>query len=198
MWTKSKIAVTTLALTLMVSWITASDKKQPPNLEEMSKAIAEAIRPGAGHAKLAPLAGSWTCTCRFWMDPSQSPIETTGVIERKWTLGGRFLEERTTGSGFDGKGFESISLLGFNNNTQEYVTTFACSMSTGIGSGTGKLTADGTIEFQNQCCCPLAKEPMRQRSVIRIENNDRVVTESYMVVDGKEVKVVETVATRKK
>ncbi len=193
-----KVVGSALAVTLVIGWIAAADVKSPAKSDDMARA-AEAARPGAEHAKLAQLAGSWNVTSRFFMEPGKPPIESKGVIERKWILGGRFLEERITGTGFDGKsGFEAIGLLGYNNTAGQYVSTFACSMSTGFGTGVGSATGPGTFTFQTTCACPLAKEPLKGRDVIRIESDDRVVQESYKNIEGSEIKVMEIVSTRRK
>jgi len=196
---KKKVTVAALALALLVGWIGAADVKPPIKPEDLAKAIAEAGRPGSEHARLQPLAGNWTYTCRCWMDPSSSPCETNGVIERKWILGGRFLEERISGTGFDGKpGFEGVGLIGYNNTTKEYITTFACNMGTGLSTGVGSFQSPGSFTFQTKCACPLSKEPVCGRNVIRFESDDRIVTETYNLVEGKEVKAMELVAIRKK
>lgn len=188
-----------MAMTLVIGWLGAADVKAPASAEELARAAAAAGRPDTEHAKLAPLAGSWDYTARWYMEPGKPPTETKGVIERQWILGGRFLEERTRGTGWDGKpGFEAVGLLGYNRNAGQFVSTFACNMSTGFARGEGTATGPGLFTLQTTCACPLAKEPLRGRDVIRIESDDRVVTESYKIVDGNEVKVMEIVATRKK
>ena len=89
---KSGIAV--LALALAISAGRSLAEGVPSSPAELVKAIAEAGKPGPDHAKLQALAGSWTYTGKFWMDPTQPPLEMEGTIERQWVLGGRFLEQR--------------------------------------------------------------------------------------------------------
>ncbi|MCE9530310.1 MAG: DUF1579 domain-containing protein, partial [Planctomycetes bacterium] len=98
-----------LALTTLATGSWAEDRKPPANPEEFAKALIEASKPTSEHAKLQPLIGSWSYTCKMWMDPSKPPMETKGTIERKWILGERFVEEKVAGTGFDGKpGFEGL------------------------------------------------------------------------------------------
>jgi hypothetical protein len=165
------------------------------------KKIEEAGKPGPEHAKLQPLAGTWDYTAKCTMDPAQPPIETKGTIERKWIFGGRFLEEKIEGTGLDGtpKGFQGLGLLGYDNVLKTYTYTFACNMGTGISSGTG--TADPSAReftFKSTCSCPIQQKTVTGRDVIRIESNDKIVMESYLVDGGKEQKMMEIVATRKK
>jgi hypothetical protein len=96
-----RTAVSTLVLVALVGTAWAEEGSAPANPDELMAAMAAASQPGPEHARLRPLEGSWTFTSKFWMDPSQPPLETKGTIERRWVLGGRFLEERIEGTGFD-------------------------------------------------------------------------------------------------
>ena len=187
-----------LALVLLAGATQADDSKVTLNPEEMMKLMAEAGKPGPGHAKLEPLVGSWTYTCKFWMDPSKPPMETTGTIERKWVLGGRFLEETYKGTGFDGKpGFEGIGMIGYDNAQKKYTSTWACNMGTGICTGVGDADSSGTkLTLNTECFCPMEKRVIKGRDEMRIEG-DKTITESYHTQDGKEVKMMEIVAVRK-
>src|SRR5262245_22701405 len=94
----------TLALLLMstvgLAW--QDDAKRPPSPDSVLKALAEAGKPGIEHKKLQPFVGDWNVTLRLWTDPSQPPAELKGTAERKWILGGRFVQETFKGE-FDGK-----------------------------------------------------------------------------------------------
>lgn len=161
--------------------------------------MQEAAKPGTEHAKLQPLEGSWTYTAKFWMDPSKPPVETKGTIERKWALGNRFLEERVTGTDFEGKpGFEGFGLIGYDNAQKKYTYTWACSMGTGTSQGLGVSNAKNSLTFETEAYCPIQKKTIHGRDEIRIESKDKVVMEAYHELDGKEVKAMELVATRKK
>jgi hypothetical protein len=162
--------------------------------------MAEAGKPGPEHTRLEPLAGSWTYTCKFWLDPTKAPLESKGTIERKWILGGRFLEERVTGTSFDGKpGFEGFGLIGYDNGRQKYTSSWACNMGSGTCAGLGNADSTGSkLTFQTESFCPLRKKIVKGREEIRIESSDRTVAESYAIEDGKEIKVMELVAVRAK
>lgn len=187
-----------LALTFLTAstWAEDKDAKSP---EELLKALEEAGKPGPEHARLQPLVGSWSYTAKFWMDPSQPPIETKGTIERKFVLGNRFLEERVTGTGFDGKpGFEGLGLLGYDNGRKQYTSSWSCSMGTGTCLGLGTADESGTLTFRTESFCPVEKKTIKGREVIRLESSDKVVTETYVTEDGKERKMMELVAVRKR
>lgn len=191
-----------ISAVLVVALSTASwaDDKVPKNPEEFARAMAEAGKPGPEHARLASLEGTWTYTCKFWLDPSQPPMESKGTIERRLILGGRFLEERVTGTNFDGKpGFEGLSLLGYDNGRKKYTSTWNCNMGTGTCLGLGSADESGTkLTFQTEAYCPLQKKTIKGREEIRVEGSDKIVAESYVTEDGKEMKMMELVSVRKR
>jgi hypothetical protein len=195
-----KIAALALVLSVPVGLSWAEDVKVPQTPADLVKAVAEVGKPGPEHAKLQPLVGRWTYTCRFWMDPNKPPLESKGTVERKWVLGGRFLEEKTVGTCLDGKpGFEGLGLLGYDSGQKKYTSTWACNMGTGLCIGQGDANASGTgFTFRTEAYCPLAKKIVKGRDTIRIEADDKTVAESYQVDDGKETKVMELVFIRKK
>ena len=86
-------------------------------------------------------------------------METHGTLERKLILGGRFLEEKYAGTGFDGQsGFEGLNLIGYDNAQKKYTSTFACSMGTGTCTGLGESDKSGnTFSFATECYCPARK-----------------------------------------
>ena len=122
--------------------------------------MAEAGKPGPEHAKLQPLVGNWTYTCKFWMDPSQPPMESTGTIERKWVLGKRFVEEKVVGTNFDGTpGFEGVGLIGYDNGRKQYTSSWTCNMGTGTSTGLGEADASGhEVHAANGVLLSLAEE----------------------------------------
>jgi hypothetical protein len=193
-------ATLTLVLALPAELVCGEDLKIPQSAEEAAKVMADIGKPGPEHAKLQPLAGSWTYTCKFWMDPSKPPLELTGTAELKWVLGGRFLEEKLAGTGFDGKpGFEGLGLFGYDNGQKKFTSTFACSMGTGTCAGVGDADSSGaSLTFQTEAFCPLRKKTVKGLDKIRIASDDKIVTESYQLEDGKETKLMELVLIRKK
>ena len=178
----------------------ADDADSLPSSDDVLKILAEAGKPGPEHAKLQPLAGTWTYACKFWMDPTQPPLESTGTVERKWVLGGRFLEEKIVGTGFDGKpGFEARGLVGYDNARKQYTASWNCCMNTGTCTALGACDESGRkFTFQTEAFCPVLKKIVKGREEIRIESNDRIVASSYITEDGKEFKMMELVSVRKK
>lgn len=193
-------AVTLLCVGLVREDARAQDAKDKPSPEAIAKAMAEAATPGAAHTRLEPLAGTWAYTCKMWMAPGAPAVDTKGTIERKWILGGRFLEEVYAGQGFDGKegGFEGRGLLGYDNSNKKYTQTFVCNMGTAVQNGQGGFDASGKLTLSSEALCPLQQCLVKMRDEIRIESRDKIVIDSYVTVDGKEHKMMELVSIRKK
>jgi hypothetical protein len=93
----------------------AEDKKaDKPDEKAIFEAMMKAGTPGDAHKKLDPTVGSWDLVVKMWMDPSKPADETKAASERKWILGGRFVEEKVTGE-FGGMKFEGGGVMGYDN-----------------------------------------------------------------------------------
>src|SRR5262245_776758 len=95
----SRCVCTAVLLALLggLCQVAQAEKPKAPSPDDLLAAIAEIGKPGAEHKKLEPLVGRWTVTVKFWTDPSTPPAELTGTVERKWILGGRFVQETSHG-----------------------------------------------------------------------------------------------------
>jgi hypothetical protein len=196
-----KLQLTVLMLVASFALPTvAEDKKQPAiDLEAAAKLFAEIGTPGEAHQKLEPLAGKWTYTSKMWMDPSAPPMEGKGTCERKWILGGRFLEENIKGTGPGGSDFEARGTIGYDNVTKKYSYNWLCSMSTGSATGVGSFDKAGKqLSFVTEAFCPLQQKQVTMRDEINIISNDKHTSTTYQNVDGHEAKMMEVIAERVK
>jgi hypothetical protein len=162
------------------------------------EAWEKAAQPGPQHKALAAMAGSWTFTCKFWMEPGKDPMESKGTAERKMILGDRFLQEEVTSEMF-GKPFLGRGLTGYDNVQQKYVGTWIDSLSTGISHSVGTADKSGKVlTFEREDYDPVAKTKVKGRDVVRLLGDDGQVMEMYKVLPGgKEVKVMEIKFVRK-
>jgi hypothetical protein len=176
----------------------AADAKAPPSPGEVLKVLAEAGKPSAEHQKLQPLVGNWNLTLKMWTDPSQPPAELNGTVQRKWIMGGRFLQETVKGE-FDGKPFEGMGLWGYDAAQKKFTTTRACSLCGTMSSGLSDFDATGAkFECATEGVCPLSGETVKGRDEVVIESDDKIVMNVFKTIDGKEVKAMEIVSTRRK
>jgi hypothetical protein len=203
---KAALTVTALVLGLVVAANSALAQdakapqapKAPPTPDALLKALAEAGQPGAEHKKLQPFVGDWTLTVKLWTDPSQPPAEAKGTVERKWIMGGRFVQE-TVKVECHGKTFEGLGLLGYDNAQKKFTAVKACGLCGTISSGLATCDASGKkFECTKEECCPLSGQTVKGRDEVLIESNDRIVVNVFKAIGGKEAKVMEIVSIRKK
>ena len=164
----------------------AAKPAAPPSQEEMMKAWMAVATPGDAHKKLEPLAGSFTFTNRMWMDPSKPPEETTGTAEHKWTLDGRFLEERVEGTAM-GQPFHGIGYMGYDNYKKKYVGTWMDTMGTMIMQSTGTVDASGKV-FTTWSTMDdvVMKKPMKIKGVTTVVDPDHFNFEMWGPGPGRE------------
>jgi hypothetical protein len=169
------------------------DDKADPFAEYMKLAA-----PSAEHKLLEPLVGSWTADIKFWMEPGKPAQESKCTVERKWIMGGRYIQEDVQGMTF-GMPFQGMGLTGFDRGRQKFAMMWIDNMGTGISTGLGTYD-DKTKTFTTlrDEFDPLTKKVRKSRDVMRIVSNDKHVLEMYTVGDdGKEFKNFELTATRK-
>ena len=90
-----------------------------PEMDAMMAKWKEASTPGVGHAALEPLVGTWDSTVKWWKDPASAPEESKGTSVVQWTFGGRFLEQKFSGTSM-GQPFEGLGITGFDNIAKKY------------------------------------------------------------------------------
>jgi hypothetical protein len=177
---------------------TEVEEKSKPDLQAMMEVYGKLATPGEPHRMLAKLTGIWTTKTTAWMDPEQPPMEGTGACEQMMLLDGRYLQQEYTGE-MMGSPFHGINLIGYDNHTKKYVSTWIDTMSTGIYYFEG--TADETGRTITQECTydDPVKGPTLWRSVTRIVDDNTLEYEMYLTPKGgKEEKMMEMTATRKR
>lgn len=166
-------------------------------IQAMMEAYKDLAVPGAPHKQFAKLAGSWSVKGKAWMDPDQPPAEYDGTSEQKMVLDGRFLhiEEK---SAFGQQPYAGMNIMGYDNNTGQYVAVNMNTMSTGIYLLTGSASADGkTITLSYSYNEPVLG-PTDYRTVISIKSDNNYVMEMYAAAkSGMEMKMMEANYTRK-
>jgi hypothetical protein len=196
-----------LLVCLLVS-ATAVAQDKPPvgtsgsmSAEEkaMMDAMIKAGTPGPNHQLLASIAGDWTFKSRMWMKPSAPPTESTGSVNYTPLFGGRYVEGQYRGD-MMGTPFEGRGLMGYDNVSGLFQTSWIDNMSTMIMHMTGQYDpATKTITYTGRMddfMKPGTKVPVRQ--VIRLTSPDSHVMEWFETRDGKETKTMEIVYSRTK
>jgi hypothetical protein len=188
----------TFCLTTLPGLLRAQDAKQPPSPQVLLKALEEAGKPGPEHKKLQPLVGDWALTVKLWTDPSQPPAEAKGTVQRKWVMGGRFVQESVQVQ-CGGKSFEGLGLVGYDSGQKKFTAMKACGLCGTISHGLATCSDSGTrFECVKEECCPVTGQKVKGRDEIVIEGNDRIVVNVFRTINDREVRVMEIVTTRVK
>ena len=177
-----------------------TQKRQETKTDDMQKMMEVYKKigtPGAPHKLLANLPGSWTTKTTAWMSPDEPPVEGTGTCEQKMILDGRYLQQEYTGE-MMGSPFTGINLIGYDNHTKKYESTWIDSMSTGIYYFEGRASADGRTITQESNYDDPVRGPTVWRSVTRIVDDNTLKYEMYLTSKGgKKEKMMEMTMTRR-
>ncbi len=178
----------------------ATERKQEGkmDMQAMMEVYKKVATPGPPHKMLASLVGSWTTKTKGWMEPDKPPMEGTGTCEQKMILGGRYLQQDYS-SEMMGSPFTGINVIGYDNHTKKFVSTWIDSMSTGIYYFEGNASADGKTITQRCSCDDPVQGPIIWRSVTKFVDDDTQEYEMYITPKaGKEKKMMEMTVTRKR
>ena len=176
-----------------------------PTAEEM-KQMMELANLNENHKMLASTAGTWSYTVKMWMDPSGKPTESTGTATRKAIMDGRYVSGEYTGKfkmpGADGKmkdfTFKGMSLEGYDNVKQKFVSSWVDNMGTGIMNSEGSYDpATKTFTYSGEVE-PVPGMKMPVREVIKVTDKNHHSFEWYENRGGQETKTLEINYTRKK
>lgn len=162
----------------------------PPGMTEADMmACMQAGTPGEEHALLAKSAGRWSGKSTMWMAPGTTPMTNACFATMTPLMDGRFVHAEYKGD-MEGMGpFHGIGFYGFDNVTQEYVSTWIDNMGTGIMTGTGEASNSGkTITWNYVFNDPMTKKPMKMREVESHPDANTMTLEAYMAdrATGKE------------
>jgi hypothetical protein len=172
----------------------------PPGWTEADmQACATASTPGEQHAQLAKSIGTWTGNTKMWMAPGMEPTQSTCTSTVAGIMDGRFTKCKMEGE-MPGMGpFNGFGIYGFDNVAQKYQAAWIDNCGTGIMTGIGELSSDGsTMTWKFSYTCPITKKPTTMREIDRFTGKDSKTTELFGIdpKSGKEFKMMEIVFTR--
>jgi hypothetical protein len=189
-----------LLIFILVSVSFGFSQSEPRMTPEQQKAMEAYARVGAlneNHEFLKQLVGEWNVNSRGWMAPGQAPVVTESKAKAELILGGRFLMWRIQGNMFD-QLFESVQIVGYDNQQKKYVTFWIDSTSTAFymleGTRQGNVMSDTGIWPD-----PVTGGREKVRDVLTVVGPDEFTFELFMVgADGKEFKTIENRCLRNK
>jgi quinol monooxygenase YgiN len=152
--------------------------------------------PSEGHAALEPLIGTWRVHKSVFgtmgRSPDLPPIVSEDVTAtREWVADGRYVQDTTTGT-VEGRPYWRRGWLGYSNMDRRYewvtIDSLNTTMMIYLGKpGTGNtvpIVLTGVFTDQGVVNADTVGKPVAQRTVIRIEGNDRHVYELYFTPPG--------------
>jgi Protein of unknown function (DUF1579) len=165
-----------------------------PSQSDCEAAMMEMGKPAAELKFVEPLIGTWDAEVKMWMGPGE-PMVSKGVMVNDWVLGGRWLRHAYRGD----ENFEGSGYFGFNKTTGKFEGLWIDTMLPMMQSEAGDYDErTATFNMSSESLCPMTKEPVSKRSVVRIESPDRHVMEMYFSsADEPEGKGMEIVYTRR-
>ncbi len=194
-----KLCLATALLLVCVSAIADQTEKPKPQMDPaMMEAMMKAAMPGPAHKALESMVGTWNTKITMWPMPGADPMTTEGVSEMKWVMGGRYVEQRFTGS-FMGAPFEGVGYTGYDNIKKRYFSTWMDNMSTAMMMSTGNAGADATMTMTGTMTDPVTGKDSATKEMFRVVDANNAVFEMWTPApDGKMFKMMEIAYTRKK
>jgi hypothetical protein len=194
--------VLSLAVTLLAAAsLPAQDtSKSPPKLTPEQQAEMDAYTkagtPGEPHKRLASSVGKYSAKTKSWWEPGAAPMEETGTATRAMALDGRVLVEHFEGT-MMGSPFTGHGMVGYDNVTGKYWSTWNDSMSTGLMVSTGTCDEKSSCKFEGSWNDPIKKGPVKARMTTRWTDPNTEVFEMYGPdKQGREMKMMEITYTR--
>jgi hypothetical protein len=168
----------------------------PEQMAEM-EAYMKAGTPGAPHEALAGTAGNYELEIKSWSEPGGPAMEQNGTATRTMALAGRVLIEDIKSS-MMGMPFTGSSMMGYDNVSGKYWSTWTDSMSTGLMVSEGTCDAKLKCDLSGSWNDPIRKGPVTVRISTRWTSPTTQIFEMYgPAKDGKEMKMMEMTYTKK-
>jgi hypothetical protein len=174
----------------------AAHEMTPEQKAEM-EAYTAAGTPGAAHAALAKMAGTYDIDVKSWHDPSGPPQVEKGTATRSMALDGRVMVEEVS-STMMGTPWTGHGMHGYDNVTGKHWSTWNDSMSTGLMVSEGTCDAAGACTFTGSWNDPVTKGKINSRMTTKWTSPTTEVFEMFVPgKDGKEFRMMELTYTKR-
>lgn len=123
---------------------TSAAQENRPGPADMAKMMEQAKKfttPGTHHEFLKKFIGKWDVQINLVMGGREMPGEK-GTCTTEWLMEGRWLKT-TIDSSLMGRPYQSVTIMGYDNFKQSYVTTTVSNIDTAMNSMEGDLDPDG-------------------------------------------------------
>ena len=199
---KFKVLIPVALFAVCATLASAQEAAQKPMSPEEMAAMEKwqkAMTPSAHHKMLDAMAGTFDTKVSSWMAPGAPPMVSNGTSTNTWIMGGRYLEQRFSGS-MMGQPFEGLGYTGYDNVSGKYWGTWFDNMGTGIMTSTGASSDGGkSYTFASAMNDPMTGKATQMEERIKVLDNDHHHFEMWGAgPDGKNFKMMEIEYTRRK
>lgn len=186
-----------MILTLLAAGVCGySSFAQEMDQAAMMKAWEAYMTPGAVHKMMAKASGNWTNEITSYMEGQSTVSKGSAVV--KMILGGRYQQSEYK-STMMGQPFQGMSLLGYDNKTQEFTSVWVDNMGTGIMTLKGKWDeASRSVTFTGTMVDAMSGQDMPVREVVGWPDADHETMVMYQTINGVETKMMEMKSARVK
>lgn len=166
----------------------------PACTPEQQAAMEALARPGEMHGWLGSLVGTYDLDITT-IDAAGKPATAKATATISMVLGGRFQEQRLTGT-FMGKPYEGYGLTGYDNLKKEFVNYWFDTMGTAPSVARGARSADGTsLKMTGTWDMPTGPMPFTQ--VLTVTGDKTMTFKMTSTMGGNEMTMMEATYTRK-
>ncbi|MCK6477978.1 MAG: DUF1579 domain-containing protein [Phycisphaerales bacterium] len=149
-------------------------------LERIQKAGA----PGPQHETLSPLVGEFDCTMTLWPGQGMPAVTASARASGSWIMDGRFVQVMNRPAPGEELAIESMQVIGFDRRAAKYFCWSVDSTDTYGLLAKGRMDAgSATVEMTGTSDVP-GRAPEAFKQVIRIESQDRYVTQVWLLARG--------------
>lgn len=184
--------------------VSAEDTAVAPATDDALMArMKDYSTPNENHKALEMLVGNWDAVIKTWMSPKSDPIVAQNKSESQMIFGGRFLQERFSGT-FMGEPYEGMGIMGYDNIKKMFQYIWLDNSGTGIVKIDAQYDpATKSFFEQGNVSCPITGGQRWLRGKITILDADHYTQEFYMkdpadLVNGEEFKSMEITYSRVK
>jgi hypothetical protein len=171
----------------------AKPPEMPADKQAEMDAWMKASTPGDMHKWLARGAGTWDAVVKM-MYPGEPSSESKGTMFIDMVLGGRYQAGLFKGD-MMGMPFEGIATTGYNNMTKMFESTWIDSFTTATMFSKGTLDGDKLV-MKGEMIDPTNGKTIKERQVCSYTGSDKMLSEFYHEIDGKDVLVMSISYTR--
>ena len=176
----------------------AQTKPSPEAIQKM----LEPMKPVAEHQELATLAGRWTQDVTYSM--GGPPMKSSGTVNNRMVLGGRFLISEGSSANPAGPGMgdpivETMSIYGFDRRTKEFTIVHFDTLGTYYVDAAGNRTEPRTVAMRGETLDDHAgaKAMRKYDMVLKFIDADTYVTEIIFHFPGRAPQTVVSVTHRR-